>query len=43
MMWVYFNEDEFSKALDKISMDFFGHTNWEFVRGEKKQVLCFQV
>lgn len=28
---VYFNEDEFTEALDKLSMKFFGHINWEYV------------
>tara|TARA_R100001015_G_C4587330_1_gene143135 strand:+ start:272 stop:436 length:165 start_codon:yes stop_codon:yes gene_type:complete len=38
----YFDEKEFSKALDKISMDFFGHTNWEYVRGEKRRFYVFK-
>jgi hypothetical protein len=39
---LYFNENEFSEALDKISMDFFGHTNWEFVKGEKGKSYTFK-
>jgi len=39
---VYFYENEFSEALDKISMDFFGHTNWEYVTGEKGKSYTFK-
>jgi hypothetical protein len=38
----YFDEKEFSKALDKISMDFFGHSNWEYVRGENHRFYVFK-
>ena len=38
----YFDEKEFSEALDKLSMDFFGHTNWEFVTGKKRRYYVFK-
>lgn len=40
---VYFNEDEFSDALDELSRKFFGHTNWEFVKsGFNKEYYMFK-